>query len=246
VALAIAAGGPPAVAEAVTCFVIQPGDTAALLAWRLTGDTEHRNEPWFQIFDPETSRPVAKSEYRLILPGWQVCVDQGRLRPQWVPVPEGPPESARVEPPSFLAMLYRLTTPGVAAIGSAALVSLAAILAWHVAETYSRGRRTLVMLMTLYGQQFVREFERPLMRPGSDGRALEARLRVRPGARRLDILLAPSAGHTYPNLSDHRKNVEYDVGRVLRLLNDERFVGERLSRQGRWVIVRCRFRAQPT
>ena len=101
------------------------------------------------------------------------------------------------------------------------------------------------MLMTLFGERFIREFERPLLRPGSDARALESRLRFIPRQRRLDILLAPRNGHTYPNLSDHRTNVEYDVGRVLQRLKDERFVSERLSVQGRWVIVRCRFSSDP-
>ena len=97
------------------------------------------------------------------------------------------------------------------------------------------------MLMTLFGERFIREFERPLLLPGSDARALDSRLRFIPRQRRLDILLAPRNGHTYPNLSDHRVNVEYDVGRVLQRLKDKRFVSERLSVKGRWVIVRCRF-----
>ena len=46
-------------------------------------------------------------------------------------------------------------------------------------------------------------------------------------ASRLDILLAPGAGRRYPNLSDHRSNVEYDVQRVLTLLKDEPFVAGR-------------------
>jgi hypothetical protein len=97
--------------------------------------------------------------------------------------------------------------------------------------------------MTRFGERFVREFEEPLMRPGSGDRALASRLRLRPDRRRLDILLAPRGRRTYPNLSDHRKNVEYDVGRVLQLLKDEPFVVERLSEQGRCVIVQCRFRS---
>jgi len=64
-------------------------------------------------------------------------------------------------------------------------------------------------------------------------------VRVKPQQRRLEILLAPQGRRTYPNLLDHRTNVEYDVGRVIRALKDERFLPEQLSAQGRWVIVRC-------
>jgi hypothetical protein len=246
IVLVVAAGGQPALAEGFTCFVIQPGDTASLLAWRLTGDMEHRHEPWFQIVEPATSRYVPKSEYRRIYPGWHACVAEERLQPQWVQAAEAPPP---IDPPPPMPPADAgspLATPGVAAIGSAVLLSLAALLAWHIAAAYSSGRQKLVTMMTLYGERFVREFERPLLRPGSERRALKARLRIKPIRQRLDILLAPNEGRTYPNLADHRKNVEYDVGRVLRMLNDKRFVSERLSRQGRWVIVRCRFRADLT
>ena len=120
----------------------------------------------------------------------------------------------------------------------------AIVLAWWIAA-YSRGRRAALTAMTVFGERFVREFERPLMRRGSSDRGVHAQLRLKPYRKRLDIRLAPHQGRTYPNLSDHRRNVEYDVGRVLRLLNDERFVGERLSGRGRWVIVRCRFTGDP-
>jgi hypothetical protein len=244
IALAITTGALPA-AEGFTCFVIQPGDTASLLAWRLTGDMANRNEPWFRIVEPTTSRYVPKSEYRRIYPGWHACIADDRLQPQWASS-ELPTTSAPLDATPPAGFVQRLTTPGVAAIGSAALMSVAALLAWYLAAAYSSSRQALMTLMTLYGERFVREFERPLTRPGSDRRAVKSRLRIKPIRRRLDILLAPDDGRTYPNLADHRKNVEYDVGRVVRLLNDERFVSERLLRHGRWVIVQCRFRADLT
>jgi hypothetical protein len=243
VALTVTAGVQPALANRFTCFVIQPGDTAAHLALLLTGDAAHRHEPWFQIVDPAASRFISKAEYGRILPGWHACVAEGRVRSELIPVKEGPGEAARrVQPPSA-DIIRKLATIGFTDVWWGVSVLLVTLVAWRFATSYSKDRRTLVNIMTLFGERFIREFERPLMRPGSDDRALKSRLRFIPRQRRLDILLAPRNGRTYPNLSDHRKNVEYDVGRVLQLLRDGRFVSERLSVQGRWVIVRCRFKA---
>jgi hypothetical protein len=66
---------------------------------------------------------------------------------------------------------------------------------------------------------------------------LRTRLRLLPGRRRVEILLAPVDGRHYPNLSDHRKNVEYDVERVVAVLGDKRFVCGELAAYGRWVII---------
>jgi hypothetical protein len=60
---------------------------------------------------------------------------------------------------------------------------------------------------------------------------------VSPHARRLDVVLRPAGGRHYPNLADHRTNVEYDIGRVLHTLHDDRFTPRRLSAEGRWVKV---------
>ena len=240
VAFMITAGVQSAPADRFTCFVIRPGDTAASLALRLTGDAAHRREPWFQIVDPAGSRFILKAEYRRIFPGWHVCVAEGRVKTGLIAVQERSQEPVpRRQPPSVdIARKTRLT-----AVWLGVLLMLVTLLVWRVATSYSNGRRTVLNIMTGFGERFIREFERPLMRPGSHDRALESRLRFKPRRRRLDILLAPHDGRTYPNLSDHRMNVEYDVGRVLRRLRDDRFVGEQLFVRGRWLIVRCRFRA---
>jgi len=47
-------------------------------------------------------------------------------------------------------------------------------------------------------------------------------------------------GYTYPNLVDHRRNVEYDVDRVLHLLRHEPFIGGAPYAEGRWVVIPCR------
>ena len=74
---------------------------------------------------------------------------------------------------------------------------------------------------------------------------MKSRLRLSPRRARFDILLAPGEGRRYPNLSDHRKNVEYDVARVLHVLGDESFVCGPLSVQAEWVVVPFQFRVGP-
>ena len=69
------------------------------------------------------------------------------------------------------------------------------------------------------------------------------RSRLRTGARRgrFDILLAPGKGRRYPNLSDHRQNVEYDVARVMQVLADDSFVSGPLYTHAEWVVVPFQF-----
>ena len=61
---------------------------------------------------------------------------------------------------------------------------------------------------------FVREFARPLPRRHPSDRPIAVTVRCAPRRGRLEILLAPTQGHCYPNLSDHRKNLLYDIERV--------------------------------
>lgn len=246
VVLTLVSGVQPTLASRFICFVIQPGDTAAHLALRLTGDIAHRREPWFQIVDPRTSRYIPKAEYGRILPGWHVCVAQERIPSELLPRALGSQAARPAQPMRAARFVQPFASVGITEVSwGAGVFALVTVAAWRLAARSSADRRTLVNAMTLFGERFIREFERPLLLPGSDARALESRLRCKPRQRRLDILLAPRDGHTYPNLSDHRANVEYDVGRVVHRLKDKRFVSEQLSVQGRWVIVRCRFGINP-
>jgi hypothetical protein len=89
------------------------------------------------------------------------------------------------------------------------------------------------------GEQFVIAFTRPLIDPSSPEPPIKLRLRfVRRGGK-LEISIAPNAGRRYPNLTDHKKNVEYDVSRVLRLLQSQ-VVLDGLRAEGPWVIVTIR------
>lgn len=97
-----------------------------------------------------------------------------------------------------------------------------------------------------FGERFVHEFARPLVRVHPSEPVVEARLRVRPHRAEVDVLLAPRGGRPYPNLVDHRQNVEYDVERVLQVLKDQRFVRGPLYAQGRWVVVPLQLQVNPT
>jgi hypothetical protein len=226
-----------AVAEPAACYTIQPGDTAAFVSLRLTGSIQQRREPWFQIIDASRSRIVRKSEYGRIRPGWLACIPSSRLSLEW----------RRERPPTIAdraATGGRLRTfaTGNSAVALWGVVVLAGLLLARTARQYVHRRQMIVSIMQHFGDRFIREFERPLIQPGGEERAVECRLRVIPRRRRVEILLAPAGGRRYPNLSDHRRNVTYDVERVLRLVQDERFAGDQLSARGRWVVVACRFR----
>ena len=106
---------------------------------------------------------------------------------------------------------------------------------------FSDRQRTLEV-MTGSGTRFVCEFERPLIQPVPDPHRIRSRLRARPERRRLDILLAPSGKGRYPNLSDHKDNVMYDVVRVVRLLRDQSFACGPPYAEGDWVVVPVQFK----
>jgi hypothetical protein len=119
----------------------------------------------------------------------------------------------------------------------------ATMLVWITAQTYNDRRHATFQTLERFGNTFVREFERPLIQERRPGSPLRSRLRILPRQERLEVLLAPNEGRSYPNLSDHRKNVEYDVERVVMLLGDRRFVRGQLGARGPWVVIP--FRLEP-
>src|SRR5262245_50333288 len=66
-----------AVTQRFRCFPIRPGDTAAEIARRLTGDDVNRQASWFQIFDAQR-RLVSKRRYGDIHPGWRACIAEAQ------------------------------------------------------------------------------------------------------------------------------------------------------------------------
>ena len=233
VLLFIAASGD-ASAQQFVCSSVRQGDTAARLALRLTNSADSRHAPWFQILDPATSRFVPKAAYHAILPGWKVCIARAaatsRSRRQIaVPWDRAKPETAPLfDRPAAMALVY-------ASMMTVAI--LASLLALPVAKKYFDTRCAMLDSMSGFAAAFVSEFARPLPRQRGADQPIKARLKCAPYRARLDILLAPNKGHSYPNLSDHKKNLEYDIERVLRLVPHQPFVrGEPYSR-GDWVVI---------
>ena len=62
------------------------------------------------------------------------------------------------------------------------------------------------------------------------------RLRFVRRTQELEIFMAPGAGHRYPNLTDHKKNVEYDIARVMGVLGNYA-LSKPPRAQGKWVVV---------
>ncbi len=221
-------------AQQFVCSSVRHGDTAARLALRLTNSAENRYAPWFQILDPTTSRFIPKAAYDSIRPGWKVCIAQdgaaSRPRRQIV-IP-----SDRAKPPTG-RLFDRLATMHSAYAWMMAVAILAPLLATPMAKRYFDRRRAMLDNMSRFAAVFVREFAQPLPRQHATDRPIRARLQCAPYRARLEILLAPNTGHSYPNLSDHKKNLEYDIERVLGLVPDQTFIrGEAYSR-GDWVVI---------
>lgn len=228
----------PAVAQELRCVPVREGDSAAAVARRLTGDAQNRFARWFQIVDPATRRFVPKSRYDHIRPGWSACLLD--------PVVPAMTAGATALPGRVEAALATLARTVVGAGDSNVLLWLALVAALVVIVSGVGDQRAATQpvpeSMRRFGEAFVREFERPLLREQRTGRpAIQARLRANAKARRLEVLLAPAAGRRYPNLSDHRRNVEYDIGRVLERLRVSSVLGRAPYRQGQWVVCPFEF-----
>jgi hypothetical protein len=229
-------GSTYAVGQPLTCYPIRRGDTAASLAQRFTGNASNRHDRGFQVFNRTTATFIPKSRYGVIQAGWEVCVATEILRrglTQSGSVAFAAPQpgvAAQQTESRNLSVLWWAVPPFVALSGL--------VIAWawkHIDE-----RRARLHIMRRFGDRFISEFERPLFRSAAD-RPVKSRVRFVPARHKVEILLAPAAGRTYPNLVDHRKNVEYDVARVLRLLKDEPFINGPLYAEGPWVVIPCHF-----
>jgi hypothetical protein len=228
-----------AAAGQTLCYTIQPGDTAANMALRFTGSVQHRHEPWFQIVDPSGPRLIRKADYGEIHPGWRTCVPDTRLTAEWRP---GIVVSAASR---GTATTGPVATDPLILLGSGAALVALVLIAWSATSAHVKRMRATTRLMQGFAERFIAEFERPLRQPGSAERPLQARMRFAQRRRRVDILLAPNGARSYPNMTDHRKNVTYDVGRVVRLIADTRFTTGELYARGRWVVVPCRLATEP-
>lgn len=234
-------GAPSALArERATCVTIRTDESVASVARRVTGDARNMQAPWFQIVNPTTSRPVPKTRYGFIFAGWQACTTVDDTLPEVAiapvaqmvstPVVADAPPDRPVAPASATVVIW-----APAAIWSTVVLALA-LTCWLV-DDYLAGRRATLRVMQRYAERFVEEFERPLLQPHLSHPPIQARVRYKPGRARFDILLAPEAGLRYPNLTDHKGNVMYDVVRIQRALSEHGFVSSRPYARGRWVVV---------
>jgi hypothetical protein len=262
VLLLLCAAPAGADAQQFACWPIVPGDSVSGLARRLTGSSAAVYSPAFQIRDPARQMFVPKSQYRRGLSiDWQACVARGpvtSLRLAYAPVvASAVPAFAPAEPPITAAPLaitappLAITSPPpalarsggslddllfMATIGSGMLLMLLIC----VAVGNSLAARPIPPVMQRAGAAFVITFARPLIDSSSSGPPIHARLRFVRRAQQLEISIAPGAGRRYPNLVDHKRNVEYDVTRVMRVLGTHFVVSDRLRAEGRWVVVPIR------
>ena len=215
----------PAPAQSFVCSPIWAGETGPAVALRLTGDAENLYQPWFRFVDPATGRFVPQSRHTNLRTEWRVCLARDT------------PALARGAPPASDrgGRIYD--------IGFAARIGLAVfliMLSWSLLDEYLRQTRRVPAPLRYHAQQFVDAFARPLVRQSSTGPPIRSRLRYRSVREEVEILIAPSAGRRYPNLSDHKVNVEYDVQRVLRLLEHCLVVSRPLRVEGQWVVIPVR------
>jgi hypothetical protein len=197
---------------------------------------------------------VPKTRYGFIFAGWKACTTVDDALPEATiepaahvlssPAVAGTPPSPAVAdaPPNrpVAPTLAEVVVWAPAAVWSTVVLALA-LTCWLVDE-YLTGRRDTLRAMELYAERFVEEFERPLIQPHLSRRPIQSRVRFKPGRARFDVLLAPDAGLRYPNLTDHKANVMYDVVRIQRALSEHAFVSSRPYARGRWVVVPFRFR----
>ena len=259
--LALAVSAAPCAAQALVCDPIRPGESAAQAARRITGNGRSLYSASFQIVNGSAKR-IPKSQYDQVQPGWRACMARASARTtrrrnagrvSEVSAPQAPEPAAAVVVPTVIAAAdpvihFRVSAEpakavpasGVAHVDLAMLWLGAAIAApWFGFQAIDRlmtRRKTAVVLAQQFANRFIAEFERPLLHDRDTEGPLKARVR-RARRGRFDILLAPGPQRRYPNLTDHRRNVEYDVDRVLHALDDPAFVPGVLYTQAEWVVV---------
>ena len=189
---------------------------------------------------------VPKSHYQRLQLDWQACVAPG-------PVPKTPVVYAPVVELAGSAMVRdRPIATTRQALASAPLTLARADRTLTNVRFAATIAGVLIMLLSAVagsltlrpippsvrraGENFVIVFARPLIDPSSGVPPIQTRLRFVRRKRQLEIFIAPGPGHRYPNLADHKKNVEYDVDRVIRVLGN--YVLSRPPRAvGKWVVV---------
>lgn len=231
----------------LTCVTIRADETVASVAQRVTGDARNMEASWFQIVNPTTSRLVPKTRYGFIFAGWRACIVDRPVQevlPAIEPVAqlESSASVADVLPSPPVTRTGSTFVVWTAAVAWGTLVLLFSLIYWLVDE-YLAVRAQRLSAMKRFAERFLEEFERPLVQQHLPHRPIRSRVRFKPGRSRFDVLLAPQAGLRYPNLTDHKRNVMYDVVRIQQALSEHAFVSSRPYARGRWVVVPFQFRA---
>jgi hypothetical protein len=269
IAVVLATVPPAFSAQAGVCHSIRRGESATQAARRVTGDGLNAYKSWFQIRNA-SSKSVPKSQYSRVRAGWLACVPAPAVQAavqtgtalETIATPSNAVLVAEADVPAAfqsLAASATLAAPGAPAGGilralggieltmvwvAAGVVLAVPWFGWRMLDGYLIRRKTASIVMRHYADRFVEEFERPLIRDQVD-RPVRSQVRFRTRRGRFDILLAPGKGRRYPNLSDHKKNVEYDVIRVVHALGDRSFESGQLYTHDEWVVVPLQFKAGP-
>ena len=269
IVLMLGASSTDAFAQSVVCYAMTRGESATHAARRVTGNDQNAYQQWFQIMDP-SSRFVPKSQYNRIRAGWRACVIKPAIRSvssnanraaereaadvseasngSDVPAVLAPTPPARADagdrPPTASNRPRRVEGVDLTILWLCAAM-VVPWFGWRIVDDYLDRRKTASIVMRYFVQRFLDEFERPLVRYDVGDRPVRSRVRFGVRRGRFNILLAPGEGRQYPNLSDHKKNVEYDVARVMQALADDSFViGAPYTKAG-WIVVPFRFTAEP-
>ncbi len=273
IVLMLEAFATDASAQLPVCHAIRRAESATQAARRVTGNGRNAYQAWFQIMNA-SSRFVPKSQYDRIHAGWRACVMPAIRNASWnanhfeveegtsgseprsrssvavraAPVTLGSADAGVViggSPQSATSDIFR-TLGGVDLTMLWLCASLGVPwLGWLVVDDYLTRRKTVAIVVRYFVHRFVDEFERPLVRYDVGERPVRSRFRRGARLKRFDILLAPAEGRRYPNLSDHKKNVEYDVARVMHVLADDSFVSGAPYTQAGWIVVPFQFTAGP-
>ena len=244
--LVVCAAPGGAAADEFVCSPIGRGDTATTLARRLIGSPAAAYSDAFQIRDPRRRMFVPKSQYQRLKPHWEVCVTpRPAAAPPVVPAAASTAPDASIAAPVALAMSSAAvpaathSTSDEGALGPVGIAGLL-LLALAAAGVTWFTPRSIPVPIRQTGEAFIAAFARPLVDPSSSSPPIETRVRFVRRKQQLEISIAPGPGRRYPNLTDHKKNVEYDVERVLRALGNHAVLGESLRARGKWVVVPVR------
>jgi len=202
----------------------------------------------FQIRDPARRMFVPKSHYQRLQSDWQACVAPGPISNTpvaYAPVVElaeattvhdeitiAPSPDALASAPLTAARVdgTPISVPFAGMMGAALLLIVL------LSAAVSLAPRPIPPSLRRDGENFVTVFARPLIDESSRVPPIHTRLRFRRRKQQLEISIAPGPGHRYPNLADHKKNVEYDVDRVIAVLGN--YVLSNPPRAaGKWVVV---------